>query len=423
MVEIFKDHGEVVMCVGSSCRLQNNSIFQVSDLAVAVATLPGDKQQIPVDISDLINRFPVYYGKSNRDIASKLAHNGNDNDNIKSDSDNNYGKNDINIDSNNNSNTDNNNKNNNSNINAKKFNTTPHSSCLCRDDLLLHYRLIGLGTSPLLQLPPVLASSVYMQNDNSKNVSRSSYYAINRKSNNVSGNRDDNNTTDNSNDNNNSNSNNNNNNNDNNNNNNNNNNNDNNKNNYESKNENLNRLKLSALLEGIHMGRVYLVNSLQACAFLAVSCLSLALWPLTACALPLSLPPSLPPPMALLFLFLYIPLLSFSILFGPGPDGIMKATPRKNLKIKNLKNSKFSLWNNKNEINSEMEIFSESENLILQQQRDRKSKDESRFFRYLLTRCMNTSFSLFVAGWLACGEIFSTPKMSPKGTRGQDYER
>ena len=406
MVEIFKDHGEVVMCVGSSCRLQNNSIFQVSDLAVAVATLPGDKQQIPVDISDLINRFPVYYGKSKRDIASKLAHNGNNNNNNNNknnnnsnvnsnsniDGDNNYGKNDIHIDSNNSSNNNNNN-------NAKKLNTTPHSSCLCRDDLLLHYRLIGLGTSPLLQLPPVLASSVYMQNDNAENVSHSSYYAINRKSNNVNGSRDDINNDNNYN------------------------NNDNNKNNYESKNENLNRLKLSALLEGIHMGRVYLVNSLQACAFLAVSCLSLALWPLTACALPLSLPPSLPPPMALLFLFLYIPLLSFSILFGPGPDGIMKATPRKNLKIKNLKNSKFSLWSNKIEKNSEMEIFSESENLIFQQQRDRKSKDESRFFRYLLTRCMYTSFSLFVAGWLACGEIFSTPKMSPKGTRGQDYER
>ena len=406
MVEIFKDHGEVVMCVGSSCRLQNNSIFQVSDLAVAVATLPGDKQQIPVDISDLINRFPVYYGKSNRDIASKLAHNNNNNNNYSNNNINNSSNIDgdmsnINIDSDNNNHNKYNNNNNNNN-NTKKLNTTPHSSCLCRDDLLLHSRLIGLGTSPLLQLPPVLASSVYMQNDNAKNVSHSSYCAINRKSNNVNGNRDDNN---NNNDNNNSN------------------NNDNNKNNYESRNENLNRLKLSALLEGIHMGRVYLVNSLQACAFLAVSCLSLALWPLTACALPLSLPPSLPPPMALLFLFLYIPLLSFSILFGPGPDGIMKATPRKNPKIKNLKNSKSSLWSNKNEKNSEMEIFSESENLIFQQQRDRKSKDESRFFRYLLTRCMYTSFSLFVAGWLACGEIFSTPKMSPKGTRGQDYER
>ena len=91
-----------------------------------------------------------------------------------------------------------------------------------------------------------------------------------------------------------------------------------------------------------------------------------------------------------------------------------------------MKNSffSFSLWNNnKNEKNSNIEIFSESENLIFQQQSDRKSKDESRFFRYLLTRCIYTAFSLFVTGWLACGEIFSVPKIAPTGVRGQDYER
>ena len=148
MVEIFKDHGEVVMCVGSSCRLQNNSIFQVSDLAVAVATLPGDKQQIPVDISDLINRFPVYYGRSNRDTASKLAHNinnnnnnnsNNDNNDINNDNsningDNNYAKNDINIDNknnnrNNNNNSNSNNNNNKSNNNNNSNNNSNHYNC------------------------------------------------------------------------------------------------------------------------------------------------------------------------------------------------------------------------------------------------------------------------------------------------------
>jgi hypothetical protein len=56
MIRIFRENGEVVLCVGSSCRLQNSNIFRSSDLAVAVATLPGDKHQIPVDITDLINR-------------------------------------------------------------------------------------------------------------------------------------------------------------------------------------------------------------------------------------------------------------------------------------------------------------------------------------------------------------------------------
>ena len=41
MIDIFRENGEIVLCVGSSCRLQNNAIFSASDLAVAVATLPG----------------------------------------------------------------------------------------------------------------------------------------------------------------------------------------------------------------------------------------------------------------------------------------------------------------------------------------------------------------------------------------------
>jgi hypothetical protein len=61
MIRIFRENGEVVLCVGSSCRLQNSNIFRSSDLAVAVATLPGDKHQIPVDISDLINRCLFFF--------------------------------------------------------------------------------------------------------------------------------------------------------------------------------------------------------------------------------------------------------------------------------------------------------------------------------------------------------------------------
>ena len=54
MVEIFRENGEIVLCVGSSCRVHNSRIFHASDLSIAVATLPGDKSQIPVNVSDLL---------------------------------------------------------------------------------------------------------------------------------------------------------------------------------------------------------------------------------------------------------------------------------------------------------------------------------------------------------------------------------
>lgn len=151
------------------------------------------------------------------------------------------------------------------------------------------------------------------------------------------------------------------------------------------------------------MGRILLVNSLQVGTFLAVSLLSMGLWPLIASALPLSVPPSLPPALALPFLFIYIPLLSFSILFGPGPDGVMKATPRKNIKTKPRVTSE-----------EEVEELSISELLVEQQQKDRKIKDEQRFFVYLLMRCMLVIFAIFVTGWLACGGVFKERAESKK---------
>ena len=395
MVRIFKENGEVVLCVGSSCRLQNHSIFQVSDLAVAVATLPGDKQQIPVDIGDLINRFPTFYGNSS---SEKIRYS----NSVDNSDDNNNDNNDFNNDNNDSNNDINNVKNNNTHTHTHKH--TPHASCLSRDDLLLHYRLVGLGTAPLLQLPPVLASSVYAQNlsarstgihggqnlgsgKNQKDVISGGDSSMNNSSGNDMMNDNDNNN--------------------------------------DNEGGNSKQLKLSALLEGIHMGRIYLVNSLQVGAFISVCCLSMSFWPLIACALPLSIPPSLPPPIALLFLFIYIPLFSFAILFGPGPDGVMKATPRKNIKIKstNKKNIFSDIFNRNNELNmiKDSEVYSESEIGVHQQQRDRKNKDEARFFRYLLTRCLYVAFSLFITGWLASVAIFSTQDPPSSGTRRKDY--
>ena len=379
MVNVFKENGEVVLCVGSSCRLQNNSIFRASDLAVAVATLPGDKGQIPVDIGDLINRFPSY----NRRVRVRSNGSAENEANI------NNHKNHGSVE-NNDSNADNNRIDDATDLGS-------NSSWLCRDDLLLHYRLVGLGTAPLLQLPPTLAFSTNRNDDNNNN---------NNTNNNNNNNND------------NSNSNNDNNNNDNN---------DNSKSNYMIQDDNNKKhLRLSALLEGVHMGRIYLVNSLQVGAFIAVSCLSMSLWSLVSCALPLSIPPFLPPSMTLFFLFIYIPLISFSILFGPGPDGVMKATPRKNMKMKNIQNNN-EIHDDDDNDNDDDDIKNkkvyEMEILLQLQQKQRKRKDEKRFFSYLLIRCLYVTLSLFATGWLACGGIFRNDDQILQGVEARSYKK
>jgi hypothetical protein len=110
------------------------------------------------------------------------------------------------------------------------------------------------------------------------------------------------------------------------------------------------------------------VNSLQALAFFSVACFSLAIWPLIACAIPISIPPSLPPSLCLLFLFVHIPIITTSLLLGPAPDGIMKATPRKKKAL--------------------------------------KDQDKERFLGYLLTRCASVAVALFATGWCAVGSVF-----------------
>jgi hypothetical protein len=46
-------------------------------------------------------------------------------------------------------------------------------------------------------------------------------------------------------------------------------------------------------------------------------------------ALPISVPPVLPPPLALLFVLLYVPALMLSMLFTKSIENVMKNTPRK----------------------------------------------------------------------------------------------
>jgi magnesium-transporting ATPase (P-type) len=120
---------------------------------------------------------------------------------------------------------------------------------------------------------------------------------------------------------------------------------------------------MEALLEAVRKGRVLLLNILQAIALFCVAMFSMALWPLAAEVLPVGVPPTLPPDMALLFLFVYIPLLLLSIIVSPAPPNVLKITPRKN-------------------------VFNMSQD------------QERRFTLYLLGRAGFTMVAIYVVGWL-----------------------
>ncbi len=123
------------------------------------------------------------------------------------------------------------------------------------------------------------------------------------------------------------------------------------------------QLRMEALLEAVRKGRVLLLNILQAIALFCVALFSMALWPLAAELLPVGVPPTLPPDMALLFLFVYIPLLLLSVIVSPAPPNVLKITPRKN-------------------------VFNMSQ------------EQERRFTLYLLWRAGFTMVAIYVVGWL-----------------------
>lgn len=57
MINVFKEHGEVVLSVGCSYRAHNQEIFNASDVGVSVATLPGE-MVIPSRVQDAAGKFP-----------------------------------------------------------------------------------------------------------------------------------------------------------------------------------------------------------------------------------------------------------------------------------------------------------------------------------------------------------------------------
>jgi hypothetical protein len=127
-------------------------------------------------------------------------------------------------------------------------------------------------------------------------------------------------------------------------------------------------LQLSALLEGIRMGRVYLLNSFQAIAGLSVCCVGMGLWPLLSTAIPLNISPNLPPIIALLFTLFYIPMILLAMLNGESPDNVMKNTPRKN--------------------------------------KYQQRRDEIRFLYYLMARGGYIGLSVFLIGWMMAANMY-----------------
>ena len=90
------------------------------------------------------------------------------------------------------------------------------------------------------------------------------------------------------------------------------------------------QIRLKKMLESIRDGRIILLNMFQILGMTVLSSVSLAMWQLTALAMPVQTSPTLPPALAILFVMVYIPCITISMLFSPSNEMVMKNTPRKN---------------------------------------------------------------------------------------------
>jgi hypothetical protein len=106
MIQVFREYGEVVLTVGAAYRAQNQAIFDVSSLAVAVAMLPGSTGQIPASVDDVLEGFSELPA-----LAQNQGHQG------------------------------------------QGQQGQGAGEGLCQADLLLTFRLVSLGSTVLLQLP------------------------------------------------------------------------------------------------------------------------------------------------------------------------------------------------------------------------------------------------------------------------------
>lgn len=129
------------------------------------------------------------------------------------------------------------------------------------------------------------------------------------------------------------------------------------------------QLDFSTILEAVRVGRSFVLNAMQCLAVICICIVSLALVPIVALLVPLSLTPFIPLPLLLVFLFFYIPIIGLSILFTKvnAQDSVMKNTPRKRNGI-------------------------------------RKPKDEFRFKSFMFARCLFVAVSMVVTQWIAVME-------------------
>eukprot|EP01041_Mallomonas_annulata_P005454 gene5454-10961_t len=311
-----RDNGEVVMTVGSSHRAHNFHLFAAADVGVSVALLPGDDSAIPAEVQKVVDRFPKHSDKS-----------------------------------------------------------------LCQADLVFNFSLISLHTIPLLQTPcsgTSITSTSHKQHQHQQHgdqqhgdnqhghqhqhqhgESFNLYENMNR-TRNRNGIEEEDNTqgapnnqqsafypfslNDPSHINN---------------------------KHFELENK---ELALMSLLEAIRAGRVFLLNAMQAMGFLCVSILSISLWPILAQTIPMSVQPTLPPPITILFLCVYLPMLLLAMLFTPAHEHVLRTCPRKNVL-------------------------------------NRRWRDEFRFIKLLSVRSGYVALSVCLIGWMSCYSLVVNTKL------------
>jgi len=301
MIEVFRDHGEVVMTLGSTYRSHNQAIYTHSDIAISVDMLPSELSQLSSSSAEVIAEYPMY-----------------------------------------------------------------HSSALSQADLCFLFRLVGLQTCAILQAPCPLPSEHSVPHGMTAASSMKPVKSRSSKSNPTleeanplydGANKEGGPTpldnkflpsldllesvgafgqsTE------------------------------------TAKDREKDRdkpLNLRSLMEAIRTGRLFILNAQQCLGFLCVALCGTGLWSVYCQVVPLSVAPVMSPPMLLLFVCIYIPAITASILFSPAAahseHNVMKNTPRKNT-------------------------------LAI------KPRDEARFWWYLLYRVAMTCLAGFVVGWLA----------------------
>lgn len=132
-------------------------------------------------------------------------------------------------------------------------------------------------------------------------------------------------------------------------------------------------LHLSVLLETIRKGRVLLLNKQQALALGVIFVASLGAWNILSLALPISVAPFLPAPLALIFILVYLPTLCLTMLFNDDHEHVMKNTPRKT-------------------------------NLTLRQ------RDSVRFYKYIFTRVGTVCLAVYATGFVTAASVFRGDK-------------